>query len=34
MTLQCHYLWRTYASGDIRGKDDIQNWDMNNDDGG
>ncbi|CAG8509003.1 1017_t:CDS:2, partial [Cetraspora pellucida] len=24
MTLQCHYLWRIYASGDIGGKDDIR----------
>ena len=30
MTLQQHYLWRTYASGDIGGKDDIRNWGMNN----
>ncbi|CAG8840602.1 14766_t:CDS:2, partial [Gigaspora margarita] len=32
MTLQQHYLWKVYASGDIRGKDDIRNWGMNNDD--
>nr|CAG8649359.1 913_t:CDS:1 [Entrophospora candida] len=32
MSLQRHYLWRTYASGDIGGKDDIRNWGMNNDD--
>ena len=30
MTLQRHYLWRTYASGDIGGKDD--NWDWGIDD--
>ncbi|RIB16921.1 hypothetical protein C2G38_1475149 [Gigaspora rosea] len=30
--LQRYYLWRTYASGDIGGKDDIRNWGMNNDD--
>src|SRR6185369_12135898 len=32
MALQRHYLWRTYASGDIGGRDDIRNWGMNNDD--
>ena len=32
MTLQRYYLWRTYASGDIGGRDDIRNWGMNNDD--
>ncbi|CAJ0873573.1 5298_t:CDS:1 [Entrophospora sp. SA101] len=32
MTLQRHYLWKIYASGDIGGKDDIRNWGMNNDD--
>ncbi|RIB23784.1 origin of replication binding protein [Gigaspora rosea] len=32
MTLQRHYLWRTYASGDIGGNDDIRNWSINNDD--
>ena len=32
MILQRHYLWRTYASGDIGGKDDIRDWGMNNDD--
>ncbi|CAG8709603.1 21106_t:CDS:1, partial [Gigaspora margarita] len=31
ITLQCYYLWRTYASGDIGVKDDIRNWGMNND---
>lgn len=28
MTLQRDYLWRTYASGDIGGKDDIRDWGM------
>ncbi|CAG8856487.1 41471_t:CDS:1, partial [Gigaspora margarita] len=32
MTLQRHYLWKIYASGDIGGKDDIRNWGMNIDD--
>ncbi|CAG8718658.1 895_t:CDS:2, partial [Gigaspora rosea] len=32
IALQRHYLWKTYASGDIGGKADIQNWGMNNDD--
>ncbi|CAG8617704.1 9_t:CDS:2 [Diversispora eburnea] len=32
LTLQRHYLWKIYASGDIGGKDDIQNWGINNDD--
>ncbi|CAG8825047.1 46398_t:CDS:2, partial [Gigaspora margarita] len=32
MILQCHYLWKIYALGDIGGKDDIQNWSINNDD--
>ncbi|GBB95689.1 hypothetical protein RclHR1_25960002 [Rhizophagus clarus] len=26
MILQRHYLWKIYASGDIGGKDDNQNW--------
>ncbi|RHZ56118.1 hypothetical protein Glove_406g23 [Diversispora epigaea] len=32
MTLQRHYLWKIYVSGDIGDKNDIRDWGMNNDD--